>query len=190
MYIPARYVEYITIIKERKVLYMKKVLVLLMLVLMVCGCGVTQEVTDGSDGSNGSSGQDGRDYITPLIRPHSFTADGKNVMFDDVSTATKPMLSMIGFGTYDEGNFISIRVPSGNAGKRICVVINGTLSDTVTVPDNTLCYAVFDTNSGTSDALNKRMDSSRIDRDDKNSYIAWYLEGISQEFYFSDTFKQ
>jgi hypothetical protein len=181
---------YITIIKERTVLYMKKVLVLLMLVLMVCGCGVTQQATDGSDGSRGSDGQDGRDYVTPLIRPHSFSPDGKTVMFDDISTATKPMLATIGFGTYAEGNFMSIKVPSGNAGKKVCVIINGTLSATVTIPDNNMNYAVFDTNAGLSDALTIRMNSSRIDRDDNNSYIAWYFEGIQQEFYFSDTFKQ
>lgn len=170
---------------------MKRVLVLVLLgMVLVCGCGVTQDVTDGSDGSNGSNGQDGRDYVTPLVRPHSFTTDGKVLMFDDISTATKPMLATLGFGSYDEGNFMAIKVPSGNAGKKVCVIINGTLSDTVTVPDNTICHAVFDTNAGPSDALTKRMNSSRIDRDDKNSYIAWYLEGIQQEFYFSDTFKQ
>lgn len=168
---------------------MKKLIVLVLLVFVVCGCGVTQKATgsDGSDGSNGSNGNDGRDFITPTVRPYTFSYPNEVLMFTDCATVTEPKLSEIGMGNQVSGNnYLAIKVPAGLIGKKIQVVINGTIAEMV-IPSNIADTIVFQTGIGTDYAWGKYLNCSKIDRKNKNSYIVWYFDGTQKEMYFSDT---
>lgn len=168
---------------------MKKYIGLLLIVLMLSGCGVTQNATDGSDGSNGSSGTDGRDFITPVIRPYTFSYPNEILFFSDCTTITEPKLCEVGFGNPASGNnYIAIKVPVNCMGKKIQVVINGTIAE-LTIPSNIADTVVFHTGTGTDYAWGKYLNCSKIDRTSRNSYIVWYYNGIQKELYFSDTWE-
>lgn len=170
---------------------MKKIIGLLLVVIMLAGCGVTQKATDGSDGSDGTSGQDGRDYITPVIRPYTWDSTNTVLTFQDCGTITKPTLYNIGFSEQASGNnYIVIKVPAGWQGHTIQAVLNGKISKEMTIPLNTADYMVFFTTAGTDYGYGTYMNIDKLDRESKNSYFTWYLDGSQVDLYFADSFKE
>jgi hypothetical protein len=166
-----------------------KNIIIILIALMIGGCGITEVVNgeDGKNGANGYSGDDGRNHITPALRPYSWSNDDNLLSFQDVA-GSKMQLSSVAFFPTGDNNYLLVRVPAGNQGKEIKAVINGVVSETITVyhdgPDN----AVFITGTGTDYAMGVYMDCDKIDKNNHYGYFAWYLDGIQQEFYWTDSF--
>ena len=171
---------------------MKKTIVLLGIMALIAGCGVTNP-KDGSDGSNGANGQNGgngRDFITPVVRDHTWDTTNTVLFFDDTASATSPILYSLGFAEQDTGNnFVQIKIPAGNQGKKIRAVINGIVSSEIIVPLNVLDYITFNTSLGSDTSTTDYMNCSKIDWNSKDSYFTWYVDNIQQEMYFADAFE-
>lgn len=163
---------------------MKK-LILIALMLFIAGCGITGEA--GDDGANGLSGTDGRSYETPVIRPYTWDTTYTVVNFSDV-TGSNIKLSQIAMNLTNNNNYLFIAIPANNAGKEIQCIINGTTSVKITVPDNSSYNLVFSTLVGIDNAWTKYMNCEKLDMNN-DSYFAWYVDGILQEYYFCDSFQ-
>jgi len=165
---------------------MKK-LIVLFIILVLSGCGVT-DGSDGSDGISGLTGTDGRDYETPVIRDYSWDTTKTAISFNDI-IGTDIKLSQVAMNLDNNNNYLLIDVPANNMGKKIQCVINGVVSPEVIVPDNLNNSLVISTLFGTDYAWGKYLSCSRLNHDDNNSYFAWYLDGVMIEYYFVDSFE-
>ena len=165
---------------------MKK-LILIGLIMLLGGCGVPAGEA-GADGTNGISGDDGRDYATPVRRPFTWDTSKTSVVFSDV-IGSDIKLSQIAMNLDNNNNYLLIDVPPNNIGKKVQCVINGVVSPEIIVPDDASHSLVFSTLSGTDNTYSKYLSCDRIDHTNANSYIAWYLEGILQEYYYVDAFE-
>ena len=168
---------------------MKKSILLLLIIALIAGCGITAK--DGSDGSNGSNGlngdngSNGRDYQTPVLRP--FTTANMVVSFSDVGTKNI-QLSVVGMSDNDWDNYLIIYVPAGSVGQKLRVIINGIVSKELTVSDSGVTNITFMVTSGIDSSTTVFMNCSAIDSTNNKSYFSWYLNGIQQEYYFADSF--
>lgn len=169
---------------------MKKYIGLLLIVLLINGCGVTKQASDGSDGSDGASGRDGipgRDFITPVLYEYSWDGSGTQCTIDNPNTANI-RLKIIGF-EQGSGNFLWFDVPAGNMGKELKVVINGVISFPLVIPNNSAGPYLFIVGSGTDYAEARYMNAPMLNNHDSNNYFSWFLDGTQKEFFFSDSFK-
>ena len=150
---------------------MKKYLGLLLIVLMLAGCGVTKPATDGSDGSDGTSGRDGipgRDFITPVLYEYSWDTTGTYCSIDNPNTSNIK-LKAIGF-EQGSGNFIDIWVPAGYSGHELRAVINGVISLPMVIPNNIAGHYLFIVNPGVDSASERYMTAPWLNNHDSNNY--------------------
>lgn len=174
---------------------MKKLGVLLITMLILAGCGVTQKATDGSSGSNGSNGTAGRNSITPVFRPYTAGIIGTNtITFIDLSGNLVAKSQSIGWSSDYTSSFNGLTVYSGvnNSGKVINVSLNGVkLSRTIINNGNSLyTFCISNTPSTAWDTVKLASTSNAVlDINNQNSYISWSLDSTQQEFYWVDSFK-
>jgi len=164
---------------------MKKLIVLFMLLLLT-GCSVPAGEA-GADGSSGIGGENGRDYVTPVIRPYTWDTSGTSVVFSDIA-GSNIQLSQIAMNLTNNNNYLLIKIPANNDGKKVQCVINGVASVEVLISDNSSHNLVFSTLIGIDYDWGKYLDCDPLDMIQSDTYLAWYVDGILQEYYFCDSF--
>ena len=159
------------------------------MLLLLTGCSVPagEAGADGSSGSDGDGGENGRDYVTPVIRPYIWDTSYTVVNFQDV-TGASIQLNQVAMNLTNNNNYIFISIPANNDGKKIQCVLNGVTSPEVLVPDNGSYSLVFFTGIGIDYDWGKYLDCDPLDMIQSDTYLAWYVDGQMQEYYFCDSF--
>ena len=156
-----------------------------MLGLMLAGCGTVS----GEAGANGRAGLNGRDAVTPVFRSYTINSNDGVTFTDTTSSIIIGSIGLLPVGNFGQArNFVAVRVPAGNRDKKINIVINGHASELI-VPDDIADMALFIVGQGNDYPWGRWLNiPTHLDKNDRYSYVALYVEGVLVEQYFIDSF--
>jgi len=188
---------------------MKKYMVvfIVLLAVVISGCGVTSQETGGGDSGGGGAYVPPAHPETPCTRPYSdvIGVGGRiGVNFHDVTANVDVMMAQFAWGDYTLNyNYVEFVIAAGQLNKSIYLGVNKNpsenagITNSLTITKDTEHYirVIFaDSNATISDQAQGvvyQINSEKLNLNDPTSTFKWALvdPAIAREYYYTDTFK-